>query len=42
MGRILQPDYEITYEDLKSLNFDPNAEILYAVKLIDSLNSIVK
>ena len=39
MGRILHPDYEITYDDLKSFNFDPNAEILYAIKLIDSLNS---
>ncbi len=38
MGRILHPDYEITYDDLKSFNFDPNAEILYAIKLIDNLD----
>ena len=39
MGRILRPDYEITYDDLKSLNFDPNAEILYALRVIDSVNT---
>jgi len=38
MGRTFRPDYEITYNDLKSFNFDPNAEILYAMGLIDSLN----
>jgi hypothetical protein len=37
MGRTFRPDYELTYDDLKSFNFDPNAEILYTIKLIDSL-----
>jgi hypothetical protein len=37
MGRVLRPDYEMTYDNLKTYNFDPNAEILYAMGLIDSL-----
>ena len=37
MGRVLRPDYEMTYDDLETYNFDPNAEILYAMGLIDSL-----
>jgi hypothetical protein len=36
MGRIFRPDYEMTYDDLKSYNFDPNAEILLALDLINS------
>ena len=36
MGRTFRPAYEITYNDLKSFNFAPNAEILYALGLIDS------
>ncbi len=39
MGRTFRPDYEMTYDDLKSFNFDPNAEILYAMGLIDSLKN---
>ena len=37
MGRILQPDYEVTYDLLRDYNFDPNAEILYTMEIIDSL-----
>ena len=37
MGRTFRPDYEMSYDDLKSFNFDPNAEILFALGLIDSL-----
>jgi hypothetical protein len=37
MGRTFRPDYEMTYDDLKSFNFDPNAEILFALELTDSL-----
>lgn len=31
MGRVLRPDYPITYDKLKSYAFDPNAEILLAL-----------
>ena len=37
MGRIFQPDYEMTYNDLKSFNFDPNAEIMFSMQLIGNL-----
>ena len=37
MGRTFKPDHELTYNDLKSFNFDPNAEILYTLKLIKSM-----
>jgi hypothetical protein len=36
MGRVFSPDYEMTYENLKTFNFDPNAEILYAMGLINN------
>ena len=39
MGRTFRPDYEMTYEHLKSFNFDPNAEILYSMELIDSMKN---
>ena len=39
MGRVFRPDYEMTYGNLKSHNFDPNAEVLYALELIDSLKN---
>jgi len=32
-GKILKPDYELTYEKLREYNFDPNAEILWALDL---------
>ncbi len=35
MGRTFRPDYEITYDDLRSFNFDPNADILYSLELIN-------
>ena len=37
MGRVFRPDYEMTYDNLKTYDFDPNAEILYAMGLIDSV-----
>jgi hypothetical protein len=39
MGRVFRPDYEMNYEDLKNYNFDTNAEILYAMDLIDRLKN---
>ena len=39
MGNIFRPDYEMTYEHLKGYNFDPNAEILFAMEIIDSLET---
>ncbi len=39
MGRVFRPDYEMTYDNLRTYDFDPNAEILYAMGLIDSLNN---
>jgi hypothetical protein len=38
MGEVFRPDYEMTYDDLKTFNFDPNTEILYTLALIDRLN----
>ncbi|RQV99439.1 hypothetical protein EH221_00180 [bacterium] len=35
MGRVLTPDYEMNYDILKNFNFDSNAEIRYALKIID-------
>jgi hypothetical protein len=35
MGRTFRPDHEMTYNDLSSFQFDPNAEILYTMDLID-------
>ena len=32
-GKLLRPDYELTYENLASYNFDRNAEILWALEL---------
>ncbi len=37
MGRVFRPDYEMTYDHLRSFNFDPHAEIMYAMALTDSL-----
>lgn len=37
MGRTFRPDFEMTYDDLKTFDFDPNAEILFALGIIDSL-----
>lgn len=34
MGRVFRPHYELTYEKLKFYNFDPNAEILYALEIL--------
>jgi hypothetical protein len=33
MGQVFRPDFELTYEDLTSVNFDPNAAVLYALEL---------
>jgi hypothetical protein len=33
-GRVLRPDYPLTYEKLASYNFDTNAEILYALEIL--------
>ena len=37
MGRTFSPNYELTYEDLKDFNFDPHAEILYTMSLINNM-----
>jgi hypothetical protein len=39
MGRTFRPDYEIRYENLKSFNFDPHAEILFTLELINKLKN---
>ena len=36
MGRTFRPDFEMTYDNLNSYNFDPNAEILFTMQLINS------
>ncbi len=33
-GRVLRPDYPLTYEKLASYNFDTNAEILFALEIL--------
>jgi len=33
MGRVLRPDYQLTYDKLKSYDFDMNAEILFALDM---------
>ncbi|MDH4271525.1 MAG: S41 family peptidase [Candidatus Aminicenantes bacterium] len=35
-GKILRPDFELTYEKLRQFDFDPNAEILWALELFSS------
>jgi len=42
MGRVFRPDYEMTYDNLKTYNFDSNAEILYAMGIINSLKNNLK
>ena len=37
MGRVFRPDYEMAYDNLVAYDFDPNAEILYTLALVDSL-----
>ena len=34
MGKVLRPHYPLTYEKLAEYNFDPNAEVLYALELV--------
>jgi hypothetical protein len=37
MGRVLPMHYPLTYEQLASYGFDPNAEFLYALELLPQL-----
>jgi hypothetical protein len=37
MGRVLPVHYPLTYEQLASHDFDPNAEFLYALELLPQL-----
>ncbi len=34
-GTILMPDHQLTYNKLVSLDFDPNATLIYAMELIN-------
>jgi len=34
-GRVLPVDYPMTYERLRSYGFDPNAEVLYALEIVE-------
>jgi|GEM_PF-4213302 hypothetical protein len=36
LGRLLKPDYEMTWNDLKNLGFDKNAEILKTLEVIEN------
>lgn len=38
-GRVLPVDYPLTYEKLKSFNFDRNSEFLYSMELLPELNN---
>jgi hypothetical protein len=33
LGRLFRPDFELSFGDLRSVEFDPNAEVLHALKL---------
>jgi len=33
LGRLFRPDFELTYDDLKSADFDPNVEVIHALEL---------
>jgi hypothetical protein len=35
--RVIEPHYILTYKKLKSYNFDPNAEFVYALEILKSL-----
>jgi hypothetical protein len=37
-SRVLMPDYLLTYEKLAGYDFDPNAELLYALEVLDELD----
>jgi hypothetical protein len=41
-GRLLLPDYLLTYDKLAGYGFDPEATILYALDLINDLSSIAE
>jgi hypothetical protein len=34
-GQVLRPHYELSYEKLASYNFDPNAEVLFALEVLE-------
>jgi hypothetical protein len=34
-GKVLKPHYELTYDKLASYNFDPNAELLFALEVLE-------
>lgn len=36
-GQVLRPHYELSYEKLASYNFDPNAEILLALEMLQKM-----
>ena len=36
---VLKPDYPLSYEKLAEYDFDPNAEIRYALEVLDKLNN---
>jgi hypothetical protein len=38
MGRVFRPHYPLTYEKLKSYNFDPNSEILFALEILTKMS----
>jgi hypothetical protein len=41
-GRVLMPQYPMTYEKLASYKFDKNATLLYALEIVNSLNKGAK
>jgi len=36
-GKLLYPDYLLTYDKYKSYNFDPNSEVLFALDIIEGI-----
>ena len=36
---VLMPDYLLTYDKLKSYNFDPNAEVIYALEVLNQIRN---
>jgi hypothetical protein len=38
LGQTFRPDFELNYDNLKSLDFDPNAEVIHALNLTSALD----
>jgi hypothetical protein len=37
-GKLLIPDYQLTYDKYSHFDFDPNSEILFTLEIINNTN----